>query len=367
MSGLKLVFVIYTLQKGGAERVLSTLGNSFSERAYEVVIVCMNDAEQGYPLAEGIRVIPLLKRKYKQNVFRRLIYGMLTYFRLLGVLLREKPYCVISFMTSANLWTGLSCGLLKIPYIVSERTTPDHTINRFNFFFKWMSYFVYSGSKAVVVPAKGIEACLKNNGIFNRLTNYSIIRNPVYVFKSKEHLIVHHRKFILGVGRLSYEKGFDQLIDAFSKLRIKNIDLIIVGQGLEKPNLTAQINRLNLQDRVILAGAKDDLQDYYNQAELFVLPSRNEGYPNALIEAMSSGCPCVAVDCEFGPSEIIEDGQNGILVPQGNIPAMTKAMFNVLFDLSLKKKLGNEARLIGQTNSLEVISDKWEALILSPA
>ncbi|MNY25386.1 putative poly(glycerol-phosphate) alpha-glucosyltransferase [compost metagenome] len=118
---------------------------------------------------------------------------------------------------------------------------------------------------------------------------------------------------------------------------------------------------------MILAGAKDDLQDYYNQAELFVLPSRNEGYPNALIEAMSNGCPCVAVDCEFGPAEIIEDGQNGILVPKDNVPALTKAMFNVLFDLNLKRKLRNEARLISQTNSLKVISDKWEELILSPA
>ncbi|AOM75931.1 glycosyltransferase [Pedobacter steynii] len=366
MSGLKLVFVIYTLQKGGAERVLSTLSNSFSERSYKVVIVCMNDAEQGYPLADGIRVIPLLKRKHKEHIFRRLIYGMQTYLRLLLVLFRERPYCVISFMTSANLWTGLSCGLLRIPYIVSERTTPDHTINRFNFFFKWMSYFVYSGSKAVVVPAKGIENCLKNNGLFNRLNNYSIIRNPVYVFKSDQHVIVHRRKFILGVGRLSYEKGFDLLIDAFSKLRIKNIDLIIVGQGQERQNLAAQINRLNLQDRVMLAGAKDDLQDYYNQAELFVLPSRNEGYPNALIEAMSNGCPCVAVDCEFGPAEIIEDGQNGILVPKDNVPALTKAMFNVLFDLNLKRKLRNEARQISQTNSLKVISDKWEELIQRP-
>ncbi|SHG02835.1 glycosyltransferase [Pedobacter caeni] len=364
MSGLKLVFVIYTLQKGGAERVLSTLSNSFSARSYEVVIVCMNDAEQGYPLAEGIRVVPLLKRKYKETFFRRLIYGMLTYLSLLRVLLKEKPYCVISFMTSANLWTGLSCGLLNVPYIVSERTTPDHTINRFNFFFKWMSYFIYSGSKAVVVPAKGIETCLKNNGLFNRLKNYSIIRNPVYVFKSDTHVIVHHRKFILGVGRLSFEKGFDLLIDAFSELRIKNIDLIIVGQGVEKEHLTTQINRLNLQDRVILAGAKDDLQDYYNQTELFVLPSRNEGYPNALIEAMSSGCPCIAMDCEFGPAEIIEDGINGMLIPNGNVTALRKAMFNVLFDLSLKKKLGNEARGISQTNSLEVISDKWEELIL---
>lgn len=365
MSGLKLVFVIYTLQKGGAERVLSTLSNSFSARSYEVVIVCMNDAEQGYPLAEGIRVVPLLKRKYKETLFRRLIYGMLTYLNLLRVLLKEKPYCVISFMTSANLWTGLSCGLLNVPYIVSERTTPDHTINRFNFFFKWMSYFIYSGSKAVVVPAKGIETCMKNNGLFNRLNNYSIIRNPVYVFKSDTHVIVHHRKFILGVGRLSFEKGFDLLIDAFSELRIKNIDLIILGQGAEKEHLTAQINRLNLQDRVILAGAKDDLQDYYNQTELFVLPSRNEGYPNALIEAMSSGCPCIAMDCEFGPAEIIEDGVNGVLIPNQNVTALRKAMFNVLFDLSLKKKLGNEARGISQTNSLEVISDKWEELILA--
>lgn len=362
---LKLVFVIYALQKGGAERVLSTLGNSFSAKAYEVTIVCMKEAEQCYPLAEGVRMIALLKRGARENFLMRVFNGMRTYIRLSSVLFRERPFCVVSFMTSANLWTGLSCGLLRIPYIVSERTTPDHTINRFNFFFKWLSYFVYSGSKAVVLPAKGIETCLKNNGLFNRLNNYSIIRNPIYEFKSASHGIVHHRKFILGVGRLSYEKGFDQLIEAFSKLKIKNIDLVIVGQGKEMINLKDQINRLKLQDRVFLAGVKDDLHDYYHQAELFVLPSRNEGYPNALIEAMSSGCPCIAMDCEFGPSEIIDNGWNGILVERDNIPALTKAMFNVLFDLKLKQRLREHARLISQTNSLDVISGKWEELILS--
>ncbi|WP_316791767.1 glycosyltransferase [Pedobacter frigoris] len=365
MPGLKLVFVIYTLQKGGAERVLSTLSNSFSERAYDVVIICMNDAAHGYPLSENIRVVSLLNRKRNEHLFRRIKYGVITCLRMVKILMKEKPHCVISFMTSANLWTGITCNLLKIPYIVSERTTPNHTINRFNYFLKWLSYLIYRKSKAIVIPAKGIEDCLKRNEAFSHLNNYNIIKNPVYVFKSSSHKIVHHRKFVLAVGRLSYEKGFDRLIEAFSKVRIKNIDLLIVGQGIEKQNLENLIHKLRLDDRVILAGAKDDLQHYYNQAELFVLPSRNEGYPNALIEAMSAGCACVAMDCEFGPSEIIEHGINGVLVENGNISMLTKSIFNILFNVGLKHRLGNNAKAINKTNSLDVISDMWEELILA--
>jgi glycosyltransferase involved in cell wall biosynthesis len=364
MTKPTLIFVINTLQRGGAERVVSVLGNSLDQREFKVIIVCMNEAEQAYQISKSVTVINLLNRKKNENLPRRISYGVLTYFRLVKLLKKEKPYCVISFMTSANLWTGLSCNLLRIPYIVSERTTPDHTINKFGFLFKWLSFFIYRKSKAIVIPSKGIEDCMKQNKAFENLNNYKVIRNPINVFKESTQSNVHHRKFILGVGRLGYEKGFDQLIKAFSNLSLDDLDLLIVGDGAEKPHLIDLILKLNLQERVYLVGAKNELLDYYQQAELFVLPSRNEGYPNALIEAMSNGCPCIAMNCEFGPSEIIQNGVNGLLVENNNVYMLTKAIFKVLVNPSFKEKLSSNARQICQTNSLEVISKKWEELIL---
>lgn len=364
MSKPTIVFVINTLQRGGAERVVSVLGNSLDQKAFKVIIVCMNEAEQAYELSKSITIVNLLNRKKNENITRRVYYGVITYYRLVRLLKKEKPYCVISFMTSANLWTGLSCNLLRIPYIVSERTTPDHTVNKFGFVFKWLSYFIYRKSKAIVIPSKGIEDCMKQNKVFENLKNYKVIRNPINTFELSLNSKVHHRKYILGVGRLGYEKGFDQLIRAFNGLSLDDIDLLIVGDGAEKRSLTDLIVKLKLQDRVHLVGAKNELLDYYQQAELFVLPSRNEGYPNALIEAMSIGCPCIAMNCEFGPSEIIKNGVNGILIENNNVHMLSKAIFKVLVNPAYKEKLSINARQIAQTNSLDVISSKWEELIL---
>ncbi|WP_207425875.1 glycosyltransferase [Pedobacter sp. SYSU D00535] len=361
----KLFFVINTLQGGGAERVVTTLANHFNRKGYRVFIVCLNYAPASYIPDAGVEVLFLVRRDKSHHIVNRLLYAFLTFFRLLQLLKKEKPTCVVSFMTSVNLWTGLTCSLLKIPFMVSERTTPDDTIHKLNYFLKHVSFLVYRQSKAVVLPSEGMINCFKKNKSFSTLENFRIIRNPVMTFNSASSNLVYPRKFILAVGRLDPIKGFDLLIEAFAKLKGLDIDLLISGEGTERDFLCRLIERFDLADKVKLIGFKENLQDYYQQAELFVLSSRNEGYPNALIEAMSLGCPCIATDCEFGPSEIIEDGQNGILIPTNNPDAIADAVLNVLTNPILKERISRRARLITRTNSIERISSKWENLILS--
>lgn len=365
MIKLKLFFVINSLTAGGAERVVTNLANYFNEVGFSVTIVCLSYKEPVYAINKGVKLIYLTNKDKRDHFFYRLWFAAVTFFKLLILLIREKPGCVISFMTSANLWTGLTCSLTGTSFIVSERTTPDNTINKFNFFLKWICYLVYSKSKAIVVPAKAMEGCLKKNKSFQKLNNFYLIKNYVNVFQQASMEQVHYKKFILGVGRLSYEKGFDQLIEAYSKIHSPEIDLIIAGDGNERELLIKRITELGLSNQVRLIGSKENLQDYYLQAELFVLPSRNEGYPNALIEAMSMGCPSIAMDCEFGPSEIIEHRSNGILVEDKNILMLAESMSEVLNDPAFKERLSIGGKLIGKTNAQEVITSKWEALILS--
>ncbi|MEQ7799395.1 glycosyltransferase [Pedobacter sp. ASV1-7] len=361
----KLFFIINNLYSGGAERVLSTLANEFNRQGFNVFIVCLNEAESGYLISPEIKIRTLLKKRGKEHVINRFKYAFLIYFRLLRLLIKEKPRCVVSFMTTSNLWTGLVCNILSIPYIVSERTTPDNTINSFNYFLRKLTFLIYKRSKTVVLPAKGIEDCIKKNQTFKKLNNTQIIGNPINQFQSPSTDNVYNKKFILGVGRLAYIKGFDQLIAAYDKVESDDIDLIIIGEGSEHKNLVKQIEKLGLQNKVKLIGTKENLQDYYSQAELFVLPSRNEGSPNALIEAMSFGCACIAMDCEFGPSELIENEKNGILVEADNILKLASAIQNLLKDVELKNRIAENARLIQNTNSLKDVFLKWERLILS--
>lgn len=362
--GTEIFFVINSLQAGGAERVISTLATHFHERRYPVKIICLNYAESVFKLPDDLKIVYLVNRR-SNNVISRIYYAVSIFIKLSYLLYKKKPKCVISFMTTANLWTGISCILTKRPFIVSERTTPDHTISNQNRFMKWCFATIYSKAKAIVLPAKGIENCLKENKGFEDLKNYRIINNPVTPLGLLTHQKVNSRKFILGVGRLSYEKGFDQLIAAFANLKAKELDILIAGEGIEFEALNEQINYLKLGDSIKLIGLKENLQDYYSQAELFVLPSRNEGYPNALVEAMSMGCPCIAMDCEFGPAEIINNQENGLLIEDKNIQKLTVAIDKVLKNPVLKNKIGSNARLINLTNSLDNISSQWENIIFS--
>lgn len=363
--GKNVFFVINTLQGGGAERVLSTLAIDFHKRKVPVSIICLNYAESVYKLPDDLKVIYLVNRKAHGRIFR-LYYASVIFLKLSYLFYSKKPSCVVSFMTTANLWAGITSMLTKTSFIVSERTTPEHTINKQNFLLKRCSEIIYRHALAVVLPAKGIEDCLRKYKGFEGLTNCRIINNPVGHLANPTGNKVNDRKFILGAGRLSYEKGFDQLIEAFSNLNIRGIDLLIAGDGQEYAALEQQIRRLKLEKNIKLIGSKDNLQDYYDQAELFVLPSRNEGYPNALIEAMSLGCPCVAMDCEFGPSEIIRHQKNGLLVQDNNIKELTAAIYKILNNPILKNKLATNARQINTTNSLKNISSQWQKLIFSP-
>ncbi len=360
-----IFFVINTLQAGGAERVISTLAAKFYERKYPVTLVCLNYAEAVFKIPDDLKIVYLVRRK-ADNIYFRIYYAASIFFKLGYLLYRIKPRCVVSFMTTANLWTGLTCLITNTNFIVSERTTPDHTIKRQRGFLKWLSTFIYAKADSIVLPVKGIENCLREIKGFKELTNYRIINNPVSHFDSLTGLKVNNRKFILGVGRLSYEKGFDQLIAAYAISKNKETDLLIAGEGKEYEALNQQIQSLKLSDNVKLLGLKQNLQDYYSQAEMFVLPSRNEGSPNALIEAMSMGCTCIAMDCEFGPSEIIQDQSNGLLVEDGNIVKLSQAINSVLENPQLRDKLAANAKLINRTNSLDEISSQWEKLILSP-
>lgn len=362
----KLFFVISSLNGGGAQRVLISLANHFAQLQCEVVVIALNYEEPSYAIDKRVEVVYLLNERRPQ-LWHRAYCMFQTFFKLTSLLHKKKPDCAVAFITSANLWTGITCSLAGVPFIVSERTSPNRTVNQFNFLLKRIAAILYKKSSAVVVSAKGVEDCMLENNAFKNLTNISRITNAVPVFKTPSDTRVHNRRFILGVGRLAFVKGFDQLIAAYHLAGVRDADLLIVGDGEERDNLIVQIASLGLSDRVKLLGSKPNLQDYYSQAEIFVLPSRNEGYPNALVEAMSLGCPSIAMDCEFGPSEIIDDGRNGLLVKDNTVIGLSEMISTLIDDPALKANLSKEAGYINYTNSADRIFKKWENLILKHA
>jgi glycosyltransferase involved in cell wall biosynthesis len=198
---------------------------------------------------------------------------------------------------------------------------------------------------------------------FKKLDNFEVINNPINEFPIPTKEPVYPGRFILAAGRLSPQKGFDLLIAAFRRVEEKSVHLLISGEGEQRAMLEEQISSLGLSQRVKLIGFRENMQDYYRQAELFILSSRNEGYPNALLEAMSMGTACIATDCEYGPSDILESGKNGLLIRTGNIYQMASAIKMVLDDPILRAKIALNAKRINETNSLANTSAKWLELI----
>lgn len=357
-----LFFIIPSLKGGGAERVIISLANYFNKNNFQSVLISLNNDAPAYEIENGVKVFHLTDRQ-KSGLVYRIYYIAQTFYKLIKLLRTQKPVCALSFITSANIWAGITCSLTRVPYIVSERTSPDRSVNSFNYLHKHLALNLYKRSAAVVVSAKGVADCLLKDKDFKALNNIERITNAVTIFQSPSDQKVHHRRFILGVGRLAYVKGFDILIEAYAKSGLNDIDLIIIGDGEERANLVCQIFNLGLKEQVLLPGTRNNLQDYYRQAEMFVLPSRNEGYPNALVEAMSFGCPSIAVDCNFGPAEIITNGENGILVNKASISDLANAMLRLAGNESLKTTLGNQARIISKTNHPDKILGEWETLI----
>jgi len=359
-----LLFVIPALGSGGAERVITILTNNFIQQGYNVILVSLNYTQPTYPINQRVTVHYLVRRR-NNNVFARIYYAWLTGYRLLQIVREVRPFKVISFITSANLWTGVICFFTRTGYLVSERTSPHRAIGIRNYWMRRSLAFLYGKADAVVLCSNGVADGLSKMKYFSRLNNIHVVPNPVNPFPEPSANRVHQRKFILAVGRLAYVKGFDRLIDAFALLKGINIDLLIIGDGEERNRLTAQSERLDVQDRVFMPGEKNNVQDYYAQAELFVLPSRNEGYPNALIEAMSFGCACIAVDCNYGPRDIITNDVNGLLVPNDDTEALATGIYRMMKSPSLKKRLGEQAQAISQTNSSASITSRWEDLIFN--
>jgi GalNAc-alpha-(1->4)-GalNAc-alpha-(1->3)-diNAcBac-PP-undecaprenol alpha-1,4-N-acetyl-D-galactosaminyltransferase len=173
-----------------------------------------------------------------------------------------------------------------------------------------------------------------------------------------------NKKWIAAMGRLIHLKGFDRLLAAFGKLAPKHPDwqLVIIGEGELRSDLQQLIERLGLKERVKLLGFVNNPIAVLKNSEFFVLSSRTEGFPYALLEAMSCGLPAIAIECTSGPREIIRDGTDGILVTDGDIEALAAAMDRLMSDATERRRLAARAPEVLERFALEKIIAQWETL-----
>ena len=174
---------------------------------------------------------------------------------------------------------------------------------------------------------------------------------------------------MVAAGRLSEEKGFDKLIEAFAKIAPHHPDwhLAILGEGPERASLEHRVREHGLQGRVEIPGVVRNPEDYFHASDIFVLTSRYEGFPNALCEAMACGLPVVSFDCPVGPGEIINHGENGSLVPAGDVSALAAALRRVIENPEEAARMADCATNVVERFDKQRVAARWEGLLLSTA
>ena len=325
---------IPSLRGGGAERVMVMLANEFASRGYEVDLVLAR-AEGPYlsNVAENIRVVDLGASRVLTSLPRLVLY-----------LRRERPYAMLSALNHANVTAILAKWIARVStrIVVSERNNVSLSTQSAQgmmprIVFRLMGW-AYPYADGIIAISSGVADDLAQAvGIARE--RITVIYNPVMpVCEDHTETSYAHPWFapgsppvILGVGRLTEQKDFFSLIRAFAKVRIQyNCRLMILGEGELREELEDLVKSLGLDSDVALPGFVENPYFYMSRAAVFVLSSQWEGLANVLIEALACGCPVVSTDCPSGPSEVLENGKWGRLVPVGNVDALAEAVLATL-------------------------------------
>ena len=352
---MKVVIVINSLARGGAQRVVSTLTREWV-KSHQVLIALFDASRPAYE--HGGEVADLGTPSLRSPV-KKLHNALLRSIRLARILWRERPDRIVSFMESANYPTIVAAAVTGLlgRLCVSVRCNPA-TIPGLN---RLLMPIVYRLAERVVAPSYGVRCALQKMGLPAR--KLSVIPNPVVrrtnatISASADSPL----RYILGVGRLEREKGFDRLLKAFSQIRVdqSDIELVILGDGTEQAALLAISQELGITSHMHLPGVVSDVDAWYRRAVCFVLTSHYEGSPNVVVEAMANGCPVVSFDCPYGPAEILESGRSGLLVSQGDIAGLTDAIQRLVSDGALRAHLAKVGLQRARAFSVEKIAPLW--------
>ncbi|MDW8444010.1 MAG: glycosyltransferase family 4 protein [Acetobacteraceae bacterium] len=356
-----------SLGLGGTERVTAFLAHAFAEAGWEVTVITLEDEPDVHALPTGIGRIRLALQKPSAHVLDGLANNLHRAWRLRRVLQDVRPDLVISLQMTVNCLALLASFGLRAPVVISDRVSPaSNPLERG--VWRWAVKLLYPRSARLVAVSAGVLAerswmpQRKRLAIPNavQLDHAPAAGDPILQPDAAPH--------ILALGRLVPQKGFDVLLEAFGLLaaRFPAWNLTIIGEGPERKALEAKARRLGLGGRAHLPGAAKApgplLRAAAEKGAIFAFPSRFEGFPNVLIEALAAGLPVVASDCPHGPREILEGGAHGLLVPPESPEALAEALASLMTDAARRADLARRARARAERYRPDRIAPLWLGL-----
>lgn len=349
-----------------------TLLESFNRRKFELLLVLFESSEDEMDSLPGdIRVINLNKKGSGD------FFGLI--WKLAAVMRQERPSVVLSFLWYANVIAIIARKIsrVNIPVIISARNYTSIAIGnqRWGRFKLMLTRLSYPAAFGVAAPSKAMAMDLKKNFKVKE-SGISIIPNPLDTEKisrlSSEEpghpWFNDNTVVIVSVGRLHKQKGYRVLLKAFAKLQNEYpARLVILGEGEERPALERLIGESGLGSCVQLPGFVKNPYPYMKNANLFVISSLYEGFPNALLEAMACGTPVVSTACPSGPDEIITNGINGLLVPVADESALYSAMVSALYNADYGNSMAEKAQSDVLKYSVKKIVGRYEDMLMAAA
>ena len=372
-SKYKIVYCTPALYSaGGVERIVSVKANYFADvLGYDVAVIVTEGKGRSsfFPLSDKVKVINFelgFEELWRASFFRKVLLYLQKqrqYKKLLtSELMRIRPDFTISMLRrEINFLTDIHDGSKKIGELhVNRANYRNFEQNESNFLKKvfaklWMDCLV----KKLKKLDRLVVLTEKNKASWPELSNVNVIPDPLpFQVEAKSDL---HVKRIISIGRYAYQKGYDLLLRAWAEIEkdFPDWQLTIYGMG-NQDHLRSQMRNLGIDsDRCLLNGPVNDVIKEYLNSSLFVLPSRFEGFGLVIIEAMSCGVPVVAFNCPMGPDEIISDGEDGFLVPVGDIHALADKLQILMQDNDLRMKFSETAYRNSGRYHLDKISNQW--------
>lgn len=374
---MKIAYIYTALTSvGGADRVITDKANYFADKlGYEVYII--TDSQLGkeaiFPLSKKIKHIDLginFDKQYHHKIFIRFIY----YIKLMNEYKRKLRNKLLQIRPDIVITTcGRDLDFITRFNIKSKIVGESHISKKFarNFHLMEQRGFLYKG--VAKYWRRKQEKAIKKLDAFVLLTQHDanswkdikdgyIIPNSLTFYP--ESTSNCDNKKVISVGRLDEQKGFDMLISVWEIVHKNHSDweINIYGEGMLYDELTKKIFQKGLEKCFKIHKPVKNIVDKYLESSIYVMSSRFEGFGMVLVESMACGVPCISFDCPYGPSDIIKNNEDGLLVKNGDINAMAERICYLIENQNTRKEMGIKARKNIKRYSPDIIMNQWDLL-----
>ena len=350
----RICFVCISMRAGGTERVVSLLANELCKN-HIVSIVTVNDSDPFYDLDQRI---DLYRGAVRASNFSRLRRALVVLRHLRASIKKIRPDVILSFGELISPLSRVATLGTGARFLAFNRESPMRSLRgRAGI----INPLVYPLADGVVTQTELAEQLLQRR---YRFTRFSVIPNPVDIPADVPPVETRSRR-IISVGYLGGEKNQQALLKAFASTRLRNAwKLQIVGEGPDGARLVELSKSLGIADRVEFLGERKDVPELLSDSRIFAFTSLSEGFPNALAEALAYGCACIAFDCVAGPSDLIRNDHNGILISPDDQDGYCAGLQSLMCNEFQQGKYGDSARREIRRYSKDSVIQRYTELAL---